>query len=195
MKYLNVSALVLASAVAVGAQQPPTGTMAPPGAPPPMGTQAPAGTAVPGDDKIVPGPVTLTGCVAAGEKKNTYVLSNVHRTDVAARTTGGIPSASPTPHTRYSDANVVYWLDKPEKLKGHVGHSVQIEGILEEDVDKSKVTTDDGKTKVTTERTKSVEVPETSRAGMRASAGGEAKRLTYKVKVASVTMLAEACAK
>ena len=195
MSYLNLSVFVLASAVAVGAQQPPTGTTPPPGAMPPMGTQAPAGTAVPGDDKIIPGPVTLTGCVAAGDKKNTFMLSNVHRTDVAARTTGGTPDAYPTSHRRFSDANVIYWLDNPEKLKGHVGHSVKIEGMLEEDVDASKVTTDDGKTKVTTERTKSVEVPEASTAGMRAAAGGESKRFTYKVKVQSVTMLRETCAK
>jgi hypothetical protein len=188
MKYLSLCALVLASSVAVGAQQqpPPTGT---------MGTLAPAGTAVPGDDKIAPGPITLTGCVAAGTEKGSFMLTNVHRTDVAAATTGGTAVANPTSHTRYTDDNVVYWLDSPDKLEGHVGQSVRIEGVLEDDVDKSKVTTDEGKTTVTTERTKSVGVPEAGRAGMAASSGGGATRLTYKVTVKSITMLNERCAR
>lgn len=186
MKYLSLCALVLASSVAVGAQQPPTGT---------MGTQAPAGTAVAGADKIAPGPVTLTGCVAAGTEKGSFMLTNVHRTDVAAATTGGTPIANPTSDTRYADDNVVYWLDSPDKLDGHVGHSVRVEGMLDDDVDKSKVTTDAGKTTVTTERTKSVGVPEGSKAGISASAGGKATRLTFKVRVKSITMLNERCAK
>jgi hypothetical protein len=186
MKYLSLCAVVLASSVAVGAQQPPTGT---------MGTQPPAGTAVPGADKIAPGPITLTGCVAAGTEQGSFMLTNVHRTDVAAATTGGTPIANPTSHTRYADDNVVYWLSSPDKLEGHVGHSVRIEGILDDDVDKSKVTTEAGKTTVTTERTKSVGVPESGRAGISAASGGEAKRLTYKVTVKSITMLSELCAK
>ncbi|HXG53865.1 MAG TPA: hypothetical protein VNJ03_00660 [Vicinamibacterales bacterium] len=194
MKFLNLTALMLASAVAVGAQQYPAQA----GPKMPMGSQAPAGTPVPGDDKIAPGPVTLTGCVAAGDKKDTFMLSNVHRVDTAAATTGGTPNAHPSGHAMMTpDANVVYWLDSPAKLRGHVGHQVTIEGTLDEDVDKSKVKVKaDGKTQVTTERTKSVKAPAGSATGAAMASGGtETKRLTYKVKVASVTMTADTCTK
>lgn len=177
MNQLYFGAFVIAATVAVNGQQPP------------------AGTPVPGNDKVAPGPITLTGCVAAGTEKGTFMLTNVHRTDPAAATTGGVANANPKPTTAHPDANVVYWLDSGEKLEGHVGHSVQIEGTLDDDVDKSKVKTEDGKTSVTTERTKSVGVPQGGTAGTRAAAGGEAKRLTYKVKVKSLKMLSGTCAK
>lgn len=168
MRHLYIGVFVLATAVGAGAQQPPAGTPA-------------------GGDKVVPGPVTLTGCVAAGTEKGTFVLTNVVRKNA-------LPPGSPSGASAAAGTgNFVYWLDSAEKLEGHVGHSVEIEGTLDDDVDKSKVKTEDGKTSVTTERTKSVAVPQGTAAAAQAAAGGEQKRLTYKVKVKSLKMVSATC--
>ena len=138
-----------------------------------------------GGDKIVPEPITLTGCVAAGTENNTYMLSNVVRVDEAAKPVGTSGSTG---------AEAFYWLDSPGKLKGHVGHQIQVIGMLDDDVDKTNVKAKDGKVEVTTEHTKKVVVPEGTAA---AAAAGPAntQRLSYKVKVQSVRMLSESCAK
>ncbi len=138
-----------------------------------------------GGDKIVPEPITLTGCVAAGEKDNTYMLSNVVRVDkpVPVGTSGRAGPAA------------FYWLDSPGKLKGHVGHQVQIVGMLDDDVDKTEVTLKEGRVEVKTEGAKKIEVPEGTAAAAAAAGAGTSKRLSYKVKVRSVTMLEGSCAK
>lgn len=107
------------------------------------------------------------------------MLSNVQRPDKA-------PGAA--------DPNVLYWLDSADKLKAHVGHQVQVVGMLDDDVDQTKVKTKDGKVEVTSERTKKVEVKEGSAAGAAVRAD-DTKRTSYKVKVQSVTMVSGSCAK
>jgi len=89
----------------------------------------------------------------------------------------------------------VYWLSSPDKLKGHVGHQVQIAGILDDDVDKSTVKAEDGKVEVSTEReSKKVEVPEgTAAADALASVATAGKVESYKIKVKSVKMLSRTC--
>jgi hypothetical protein len=131
-------------------------------------------------DKIVPQPITLTGCVAAGVESNTYVLSNV-ASDKPVGTTG---SAAP---------DVFYWLDSRDKLKPHVGYQVQVTGMLDDDVDKTTVKSKDGKVELKSERTRKVEVPEGTQV---ASAMGRpgTTRTGYKVKVQSVTRLPGHCA-
>src|SRR5688572_29701520 len=115
MKYLSLGVLILGSTMAAGAQIP----------------------APEGGDKVLREPLTLTGCVAAGTKANTFVLTNVQRTDAPATV---------------SADTIVYWLSSPDKLKGHAGHEVEIEGVLEDDVDKSATKTEDGKVELSTER-------------------------------------------
>jgi hypothetical protein len=157
MKYLSLCCL-LATATAVSAQTP----------------------SPKGGDKVIPEPITLTGCVAAGTEANSYMLSNVVRTDKAVGTSG--PGAAPP----------LYWFDSPAKLKPHVGHQVQITGWLDDDVDKTKVKAKDGKVELKAEGGKKVEVP----AGTNAAAAAgtpDTKRLNYKVKVQSVKMLSESC--
>jgi len=77
----------------------------------------------------------------------------------------------------------------------HVGHKVEIVGMLDDDVDKTKVKTKDGKVELKTERTKKVEVPEGSAAAASATAAapGEIKVPSFKVKVQSVRLLADTC--
>ncbi len=158
MKYLSFGVLFLGSTIAAGAQ-----------------TQAPQG-----GDKVLPERMTLTGCVTAGTKANTFLLTNVQRTD--------------TPGMSAIDG-AIYWLSSGDKLKGHVGHQVQIDGMLDDDVDTSTVKTEDGKVELTTEReSKKVEVPEgTAAADALAAVGTSGKAYSYKIKVKSVTMLSRTC--
>lgn len=129
-----------------------------------------------GGDKIVPEPITLTGCVAAGTESNTYMLSNVMRSDKPGS----------------NDTTAFYWLDSPDKLKAHVGHKVEVKGRLDDDVDKTKVKEKDGKVEVKTEHTKKVEVPAGTPAAAAAGTAGT-KRINYKVKVQSVSHVSPTC--
>ncbi|HUQ87212.1 MAG TPA: hypothetical protein VM096_06610 [Vicinamibacterales bacterium] len=69
--------------------------------------------------------VTLQGCVVAAEKKGTYVLTNVREWPVATSDMGKFGK-------RY------YWIEKDDKMKGHVGHTIQLVGKIT-DVDKSEI--------------------------------------------------------
>lgn len=129
-----------------------------------------------GGDKIVPEPITLTGCVAAGTESNTYMLSNVMRSDKPGS----------------NDTTAFYWLDSPDKLKAHVGHKVEVKGRLDDDVDKTKVKEKAGKVEVKTEHTKKVEVPAGTPAAAAAGTAGT-KRINYKVKVQSVSHVSPTC--
>jgi hypothetical protein len=154
MKYLSLC-FALAAATAVSAQTP----------------------SPKGGDKIVPEPITLTGCVAAGTEANTYMLSNVVRSDKPGS----------------NDSSAFYWLDSPSKLKAHVGHKVEIVGRLDDDVDKTKVKEKDGKVEVKAEGGRKVEVPAGTTAAAAAGAAGT-KRINYKVKVQSVNHVSPTCA-
>jgi hypothetical protein len=158
MKYSSLGVLLFVPAMVAGAQTP----------------------APEGGDKVLREPLTLTGCVTAGTKANTFLLSNVQRTDAPAAV---------------SSDTTVYWLSSPDKLKGHAGHKVEIEGVLEDDVDRSAMTTEDGKVELTTEReTRKVEVVENSAAGDAVkTVGTTGEVLSYKVKVKSVKMLSASC--
>ncbi len=159
MRYLSLC-FVLATATAVSAQTP----------------------SPKGGDKVVPESITLSGCVAAGTEANTYMLSNVVRTDKAVGTTAS------------GDAPPLYWFDSPSKLKPHVGHQVQITGWLDDDVDKTKVKEKDGKVELKAEGGRKVEVPAGTTAAAAAGTPGT-KRLNYKVKVKDVKMTSDSCAK
>jgi len=70
--------------------------------------------------------VTLQGCVVAAEKKDTYVLTNVHEWPIANSDMGKFGK-------RY------YWIDKASKdMKAHLGHTIQLTGKIT-DVDKSEM--------------------------------------------------------
>src|SRR5687768_17478357 len=97
-----------------------------------------ASAALPDMDEV---PLTLSGCVVAGEAKDSYMLTNV----VVDGTT-------------MAPANAFYRFNTTKGLKAHVGHRVEVKGKADlDDVDKGKVkvrTDDDGKvtTQVSSER-------------------------------------------
>lgn len=131
-------------------------------------------------DKVQPQPITLSGCVAAGTAANTFMLTNVHRSDMP---TAGTPDVG------------IYWLDSPDKLKPHVGHQVEVVGRLDSDTDKTTVTVKEDKVEVSSERgTRKVSVPEGTPAAAAVKAvGASGKQVSYKVKVDSVKMISASC--
>lgn len=85
-------------------------------------------------------PLTLSGCVVAGEAKDSYLLTNV--------VIDGTTMAPPTAFYRFNTT---------KGLKDHVGRRVEVKGKADlDDVDKGRVRvgTEDGKvtTEVTSER-------------------------------------------
>lgn len=141
-------------------------------------------------DKTIPQPIALTGCVAAGTKPNTYILTHV------ASSVKPVPlGTSGTAATSGVTGEPFYWLDSPGKLKEHVGYGVEITGMLDDDIDKTEVEVKDGKVLLKTERTKTVELKEGTRAAAAAVvvAPKDVKRLSYKVKVRTVRRIGAVC--
>jgi len=129
-------------------------------------------------DKVQPQPVTLTGCVAAGEQPDTFVLTHITSSADVVGTTG-------------SSGMPIYWLSPKDKLKGHVGQKVDISGTLQKDVDTTKVKDKDGSVELKADG-KEVKVPETSAAAAALPPAG-ARPPAYKVKVKSVKTIAGTC--
>jgi hypothetical protein len=103
-----------------------------------MGSYSLTATAAPPDMGDVP--LTLSGCVVAGEAKDSYLLTNV----VVDGTT-------------FAPINAFYRFNTTKGLKAYVGRRVEVRGKADlDDVDKGKVQvrTHDGKvtTEVTSER-------------------------------------------
>ena len=78
--------------------------------------------------------VTLQGCVVEAEKKGTFVMNNVREWPVAATDMG-------------KHGKRMYWIEKTDKLKDHVGHTIQIAARITE-VAKSEMEFKDGGFKV-----------------------------------------------
>ena len=86
-----------------------------------VGSYGPTAAAAPPDMDDVP--LTLSGCVVAGEAKDSYLLTNV--------VVDGTTMAPP---------NAFYRFNTTKGLKGHVGHRVEVRGKADlDDVDKGKV--------------------------------------------------------
>jgi hypothetical protein len=98
MKWSTVAATLLMAAAPIAAQQP----------------QQPTGQSQANGGKI-----TLHGCVRPGADKDTVVM-----TDVTEVTDAGRTSMPAEAHGR----KVLFWLDRDEALKGHVGHMVEVSG-------------------------------------------------------------------
>jgi hypothetical protein len=69
--------------------------------------------------------VTLQGCVVAAEKKDTFILNNVREWPVATTDMGKFGKR-------------MYWIEKTDKMKGHVGHTIQVIGKIT-DIEKSEM--------------------------------------------------------
>ena len=61
--------------------------------------------------------VTLQGCVVAAEKKDTFILTNVSEWP-----------ASTTDMGKFGKR--MYWIEKTDKMKGHLGHTIQVIGKI-----------------------------------------------------------------
>ena len=129
-------------------------------------------------DKV---PMTLTGCVVAGEAKDSFLLTNT-------TVDGPVPN------------NVFYRFDSTKDLKSNVGKRVEVQGYAElDDMDKGKlkVKATDGKveTKITSER-KTIKVPDDVWIGSMGAVGKakiKADVTTYKLHVESVKRLEGNC--
>ena len=69
--------------------------------------------------------VTLQGCVVAAEKKDTFILTHVSEWP-----------ASTTDMGKFGKR--MYWIEKTDKMKGHLGHTIQVIGKIT-DVEKSEM--------------------------------------------------------
>ena len=69
--------------------------------------------------------VTLQGCVTAAEKKDTFILTNVCEWPVSNTDMG-------------KHGKRMYWIEKTDKMKDHVGHTIQVIGKIA-DVEKSEM--------------------------------------------------------
>lgn len=67
--------------------------------------------------------VIIEGCVAAGQKSDTYVLGSVKEVQ-----------AIQVAHLRKR----IYWLNDTKPIKGHVGHQVRITGVVN-DLERSDI--------------------------------------------------------
>ena len=75
--------------------------------------------------------VTIQGCVVAGEKPGTFVLTGVTESPVGR-----------SPDGKYGPR--FYWLDKTaDDLKPHVGHVIQVRGVIA-DVEESEIEREPG---------------------------------------------------
>ena len=124
---------------------------------------------------------TLTGCVVAGEEKDSFLLTGV-------TVDGNVP------------ANAFYRLDKTKDLRMHVGHRVEVSGVADlrdYDTGRMKVKTDEhGKT--TTELKadgKTIKVEENIFAGSTGAMKVRTNIPTYGFEVKHVKRLEGSCAR
>ena len=138
-----------------------------------------ASAAPPDMDEV---PLILSGCVVAGEAKDSYILTNV----VVDGTT-------------MAPAHAFYRFNSTKGLKEHVGRRVELKGKADlDDVDKGKVkvrTDGDGKvtTQISSER-QTVKVEDSVWFGSMGAKKLDAEIATYKFNVDSVKPLQGNCA-
>ena len=123
------------------------------------------------DDKAAKDSLTVTGCVGAGTEPNTFILTKSSAAAAAPAAPATPPAATaPAPA---ADA-IVYRLDSPEKVKGHLGHQIEVTGTLDE--------------------TKTADAKEATPAPDAAkTAGTSGKQPSLKLKVKEVKMLSATC--
>ena len=107
--------MAAACAIGVSAQQPPTSTM------PQSGRRG--------------GPMTVTGCVKAGDTSGTYMLTNIQRSDAgggsgATTTTGGATTTGGQGMGRGMGQITLNSGAPDVDLSAHVGHKVEVTGTM-----------------------------------------------------------------
>jgi hypothetical protein len=83
--------------------------------------------------------VTITGCVVRGD--GGYLLTNIAQGpyDDKATHTSTFPPPTVAPAETPQLAQVLYWLKNDDKLEGHEGQRVQVEGKLEGELKKGEM--------------------------------------------------------
>lgn len=136
-------------------------------------------------------PVTIAGCVVAGDKADTYLLKNVS-------ILMGVPPPNVAPEALF------FRLNTTKRLKAHVGHRIEVHGIADfSDLDKGKLEVDktpDGRAKVAVNserRTVRTTVGADEAPASLAPAGTSGKTAvpvaTYKLNVATIKMISSTC--
>jgi hypothetical protein len=131
-------------------------------------------------------PVTISGCVQAGTRADTYVLSNVEET-IAGKT---------------QPVRAIYWLSTTKGLIDHIGHQVAVAGTYSPTRDAGKT----GKVKIESDSKtgevvglkvengmKSAEAKNEVRAVGTSGVITEVEKPYRRLEVQSLTMLAPAC--
>ena len=126
-------------------------------------------------------PITITGCLLAGTRPDTFVLKNV--TDSAGRA-----------------ADVIYWLSTTRGLKDHVGQTVEVTGpVVAVSEGELEVKTDPAKSPDTTIQVKARGKEAKARTEEDAAIGSDTKTKeertlpVHRIKVRSVRMVAPTC--
>jgi hypothetical protein len=124
-------------------------------------------------------PVTITGCLLAGTRPDTFVLKNV--TDSAGRS-----------------ADVIYWLSSTRGLKDHVGQTIEVTGpVVAISEGELEVKTNPAKSPDTTiqvkARGKEAKARTTDDTGAEGRTKEERTMLVHRIKVRSVRMVAPTC--
>jgi hypothetical protein len=124
-----------------------------------------------GKDK---GKITVTGCLKAGTEANTFVLNNISTSGSAtAGSTGS--ERNPTEMAR-ADMSYILTADRDVKLSDHVGHRIEVTGMLD----------DKGKGHSSTSATSS-----STSTSTQSSASDMSKQ--QRLKVSSVRMISQSC--
>ena len=125
-------------------------------------------------------PLTLSGCVVAGEAKDSFLLTNVV-----------VDSTTMTP------PHAFYRFNTTKGLKSYVGRRVEVKGKADlADVDKGKVTlrTDDGKVTTSVSSERRTVTADNAWFGSPGAMKLDANIATYKFNVDSVKLLEGNCA-
>lgn len=77
--------------------------------------------------------IRLSGCLVRGQDGDGYLLTNVPGEAAWQRPGDAIVAPGPV-GTSGTVASVLYWLEKKDGLDDHVGHYVEVEGILQGDL-------------------------------------------------------------
>jgi hypothetical protein len=84
----------------------------------------------------------LTGCLVRGQGDGAgYLLYNAPG-GVASAPSAGQAKTPGAVGTTTAVTNIFYWLRNDDDLEPHIGHLVEVEGELEDEVDKGQITID-----------------------------------------------------
>ncbi len=140
-------------------------------------------------------PVTLQGCIVAGQDKGTFAMTGVQ--EIAAAYAVTVPSEA---HGR----RVVFWLDRQKEIATHAGHKVEVKGrvteVIEGEIELKAGSKNDGALMVEFEGPgKDVRIPnsvigaEIGTSGRVAAEKNDIKTFLMKVAVETIRPIDGAC--